>query len=158
MKNQPSRILVYGLLNPIREELFYVGQTRKRREFRLLEHIEKAVGGSSLPVHAYIRDVIHSGRIPSIFVLERVGDPSLANEAEIRLIKNFGDADYKSLPLHVKPQTPKSTDVTIRSVKLTNIQHMPTVSKRSNTIQTPAESGRRGVLTPAPHTTGHTDP
>ncbi|MCC5847265.1 MAG: hypothetical protein JJU29_04150 [Verrucomicrobia bacterium] len=34
---QPSRILIYGLLNPLNAELFYVGQTRKRREFWLLE-------------------------------------------------------------------------------------------------------------------------
>lgn len=122
--NQPSRILVYGLLNPITEELFYVGQTRKRREFRLLEHIEKAVGDSSLPVHNYIRDMIAQGRIPEIFVLERVGDPARADESEVRWIGHFG-AYSESLPLSVTPKTPKSIEVTIRSVRLMNIRHMP---------------------------------
>ena len=123
--NQPSRILVYGLLNPITDELFYVGQTRKRREFRLLEHIERAVGDSSLPVHNYIRDLITQGRIPAIFVLERVGDPSRADESEVRWIGHFGGSDSGCLPLSITPKTPKSIEVTIRSVRLMNIRHMP---------------------------------
>lgn len=122
--NQPSRILVYGLLNPITEELFYVGQTRKRREFRLLEHIERAVGDSALPVHNYVRDMMAQGRIPEVFVLERVGDPARADEAEVRWIGYFG-AYSESLPLSVTPKTPKSIAVTIRSVRLMNIRHMP---------------------------------
>jgi hypothetical protein len=77
-----GRILVYGLLNPISDQLFYVGQTKKRREFRLLEHIEKAVGGSTLPVHAYIRDLLGKGRIPTIFVLEKVEDLTNANKVD----------------------------------------------------------------------------
>lgn len=123
--NQPSRILVYGLLNPISDELFYVGQTRKRREFRLLEHIEKAVGGSTLPVHSSIREVMAKGRIPSIFVLDRVGDPARADEIEIRWIRRFGSTDCEKFPMVVAPKTPKSTEVLIRSARLTNIQHMP---------------------------------
>ena len=123
--NQPSRILVYGLLNPISKELFYVGQTRKRREFRLLEHIETAVGGSPLPVHVYIRDLMAQGRIPSIFVLERIGDVARADEVEIRWIRRFGGTDADVFPMLIEPQTPKSTEVLIRSVHLTNVQHMP---------------------------------
>lgn len=125
MGSQPSRILVYGLLNPVNDELFYVGQTRKRREFRLLEHIEHAVGGSELPVRCYIRDLIGKGRIPSIFVLERVKDPTLTDGIERRWIRHFATNSHDSLPIKVTPQTPRSVEVCIRSVSLTNVRDMP---------------------------------
>jgi len=113
------------LLNPAISELFYIGQTRKRREFRLLEHIEKAVGGSTLPVHQYIRQLIDSGRIPKIFVLERVAEVTRADEIEIHWIRHFSLASVKSLPLTVSPQTPKSQDTEILSVNIQNVQHVP---------------------------------
>jgi len=120
---QPSRILIYGLLNPITEELFYIGQTRKRREFRLLEHIEKAVGRSHLPVHEYIRQLMSQGRIPSIFVIEKV-DPELADESEIYWIQHFGSTDDGSFPMKIAPKTSKSVTIVIRSVRLSNVEHL----------------------------------
>ena len=122
---QPSRILIYGLLNPATAELFYIGQTRKRREFRLLEHIDDAVGGSPLPVHKYIRDLMGSGRIPKIFVIERVADVKRADEMEIRWIRHFCLLSESSLPLTISPQTPKSNETTILSVDIQNVKDVP---------------------------------
>jgi len=135
---QPSRILIYGLLNPLKAELFYVGQTRKRREFRLLEHIEDAVAGSKLPVHAAVRAIMAQGRIPQIFVIEKVTDASLADEREIAWIQFFAKLPSDRLPYLVKPQTPKSSEVTLLSVSLRNVRDCPkpTVSDVRNAEKT----------------------
>jgi len=121
----PSRILIYGLLNPLAAELFYVGQTRKRREFRLLEHIEDAVGGSKLPVHAAIREIMARGRIPQVFVIEKVTDASQADAREIAWIQFFALIPDEQLPYRVKPQTPKSAEVILQSVSLRNVRDCP---------------------------------
>ena len=128
--SQPSRILIYGLLDPGNDELFYVGQTRKRREFRLLEHIEDAVAGSDLPVHDYVRDVMASGRIPAIFVIEKVGDPNRADELEIRWIEHFASRPEDSLPIRILPQTSKSTEVSVATIDLKNVRHMPSAPEQ----------------------------
>jgi hypothetical protein len=139
---QPSRILIYGLLNPANLELFYVGQTRKRREFRLLEHIEDAVGGSTLPVHGYIRRLMECGRIPKIFVLERVSQATSADEIEIRWIQHFSGEAAGSLPLTIFPQTPKSKETKVLSINLQNVRNVP-IAKNTEQNRRPATSGSR---------------
>ncbi|MCC5844562.1 MAG: hypothetical protein JJU05_09950 [Verrucomicrobia bacterium] len=135
---QPSRILIYGLLNPLKAELFYVGQTRKRREFRLLEHIEDAVAGSKLPVHAAVREILAEGRIPQIFVIEKVTNASLADSREIAWIQFFAKLPPDRLPYIVNPQTPKSSEVILQSVSLRNVRDCPkpTVSDVRNEEKT----------------------
>lgn len=128
-KRIPNRFLIYGLLNPITNELFYIGQTRKRREFRLLEHIERSVSGRELPVYDYIRRVLFNGTIPQIFVIEKVekiNSQDGVNQREKYWIQWFNHADNFELPLNWSPQTPKSKDVIIKSVKLMNQQWLTT--------------------------------
>ena len=122
---QPSRILIYGLLNPINNELFYIGQTRKRREFRLLEHIAASVEGGSAPVYNYIRDLMENGRIPEIFVLEKVIHIDHVDFAEMRWIKHYATISPSAFPVTISPQTLKSKEVVLRSVALTNVTHNP---------------------------------
>ena len=123
--SEPSRILIYGLLDPLHEELFYIGQTRKRREFRLLEHIECAVQGRPAPVHQFIRRLMDEGRIPSIFVLERVGATSAADAIERGWIAYYASPKNFQCPHIVQPQTRKSHPVQISSVSLTNVRDNP---------------------------------
>ena len=127
MKIPPSRFLIYGLLNPANSELFYVGQTKKRKELRLLEHIESAVSGRDTPVYAYIRRFLFSGTIPQIFVIEKMinkeGQDN-AYEREKYWIQWFKDSSNFVLPLKWKPQTAKSYSVVIEKVSLTNLQNI----------------------------------
>ena len=121
----PNRFLIYGLLNPIINELFYIGQTRKRREFRLLEHIESSVSGRELPVYDYIRRVLFKGTIPQIFVIdkmEKVNSQDEVNQREKYWIQWFNHSQNFELPLDWTPKTPKSNNVIIKSVKLMNQQ------------------------------------
>ena len=69
---KPSRFLIYGLIDPRTRCLRYIGKTHKRRELRLKEHIEAAEDGETSYVYNWIRELLTSGYIPEIFVLERV--------------------------------------------------------------------------------------
>ena len=126
---QPGRILIYGLLDPAEAELFYVGQTRKRREFRLLEHIEAAVSGSALPVHEYIRTLVAKGRIPSIMVLERVVDASIASQVEVKWIQHLANCPQNEFPIVIPPQTRLSEETVIRCARLQNVTHNPAMRR-----------------------------
>ncbi len=118
----PSRILIYGLLSPIDNCLFYIGQTKKRREFRLLEHIQEAVQGTKTPVYNDIRRYMFMGSIPEIFVVEKVTDIELANERELYWINWFNDLEKSKLPISWKPQTPKSLNKVIEKIVITNVR------------------------------------
>ena len=125
MSPDPGRILVYGLINPNSGILFYIGQTRKRREFRLLEHLESAVAGSELPVYQYVRKVIQDGFIPKIFVIESVKDVAVANLIEKKWIQFYAQMKEDFFPVKILPQTPKSIEVYIHGVELMNIIYKP---------------------------------
>ncbi len=120
--NTPSRILIYGLVSPTDNCLFYVGQTKKRREFRLIEHIEEAVKGSKTPVYVEMRKYMSEGAIPKIFVIEKVTKIELAQERELFWINWFLDTSNYQTPLAWEPQTPKSEAVIIEKVNMTNVR------------------------------------
>lgn len=69
---KPSRILIYALISPLDDCLFYIGKTKRRREFRLIEHIESAVSGSRTPLYDDFRRYLMQGVVPKIYVIEKV--------------------------------------------------------------------------------------
>lgn len=120
--NSPSRILIYGLLSPLDNCLIYVGQTKKRREFRLIEHIEEAVKGTKTPIYNEIRRYMFQGVIPKIFVIEKVVNIEIASERELYWINYFLDNSNFKLPIIWTPQTPKSKSIEIQKVNITNVK------------------------------------
>ena len=121
VERKVGRWLIYGLMVPSERCLFYIGKTHKRRELRVLEHVEAANRGGKSPVHAFIREVISSGEMPEIFVIERVPSTASWREAERRQIAKFRDIDELELPILILPQTAKSSPVEIASVRLMNV-------------------------------------
>jgi hypothetical protein len=117
-----GRWLIYGLLDPRENTLFYVGKTHKRREIRLQEHIEHALEGANTPVHRRIRLILAAGHSPEVFVLVRVPpDGSWQNEERCQ-IKLWRAVTDQQLPIIYPPQTAKSIDVEIRKVDLMNVR------------------------------------
>jgi len=118
-----GRYLIYGLLDPRDNSLRYIGKTHKRREFRLAEHIEDAAMGRSRLLHVWIRELIEQELLPEIFVLRRVPACDSWEEAEREEIRKWGALPANRLPLVHPPQTPKSREVRIHLIKLTNVQN-----------------------------------
>lgn len=118
----PSRILIYGLISPLDNRLFYIGQTKRRREFRLIEHIEEAVKGTKTPVYNEIRRYMFQGVIPHIFVIEKVSNIQMASERELYWINWFWNSKNYELPIDWQPQTPKSKIVRIDNIGLANVR------------------------------------
>jgi hypothetical protein len=117
-----GRYLIYGIIDPRDDCLFYVGKTHRRREKRLAEHVENALQGRRTPFLDRIRGILACGLDPVIFVLERV--PSTANwqQAERQAIALWREWPAASLPYLHPPQTPKSVPVIIRRVDLLNVR------------------------------------
>lgn len=118
---RPSRFLIYGLIDPRDRSLRYIGKTHKRREFRLKEHIEAAQAGEPSSVYHWIRELLESGNLPEIFVIERIPGDCSWEEAERRQIKFWREPFGISFPYTHPSQTPKSVPTTMNSVNLTNI-------------------------------------
>ncbi len=117
-----GRNLIYGLLDPRDRCLRYVGKTHKRREFRLAEHVMKALEGQAGLVYDWIRNLQDEGGEPVIFVLERIPaglDWRLAERYWIDRCRVWPAVD---LPHLHSPQTPKSTSVLIGRVDLLNLR------------------------------------
>jgi hypothetical protein len=121
MRPRVGRYLIYGLLDPRTSCLCYVGKTHKRRELRLAEHIAHAEEGATRPVYVWIRDVLKSGLLPEIFVLNRVSPDSDWRQAEKDAIDLWCNWPPSMLPYTHPPQTPKSREVVIQSVNLLNV-------------------------------------
>jgi hypothetical protein len=75
---------VYGLVDPVLKEMFYVGFTLRRPDQRLQEHIHAAktaeyraaTGSGSRKVMARIRSILTAGHRPTYVVLEYTNDPA----------------------------------------------------------------------------------
>jgi len=118
-----GRYLIYGLLDPRDKSLRYIGKTHKRRELRLAEHIEDAGLGKGRPLHVWIRELLEQDLQPQIFVLRRVPPSESWGIAEREEISKWRALRSKQLPLVHPPQTPKSQEVVIHQVNLTNVQN-----------------------------------
>jgi hypothetical protein len=119
----PSRHLIYGLIDREASELFYIGKTHKRRELRLLEHLECAVSGVERPVYDYIRRLIFRGSIPGIFVIARLSGDQNPLSHEKDWIHYFRNLPSEKLPFLHPAQTPKSEATHIKTVSLRNTIH-----------------------------------
>ena len=120
-KIRVGRYLIYGLLDPETQELRYIGKTHKRREWRLAEHITLAKEGDSRPVYEWIRELLRRNLSPSIFVLRRIPPDRNWRKAEQEEINRWKSLDEYVFPVHYPPQTPKSSMVVIKGVKLLNV-------------------------------------
>jgi hypothetical protein len=118
---RPSRILIYGLIDPRQQCLRYIGKTHKRREIRLQEHIEAAQAGETAHVYRWLRALLKSGHLPDIFVLERVPGTESWEEAERRQIAFWRAPRKINFPYTHPTQTRKSVPTLIRAAKLTNM-------------------------------------
>ena len=121
MPVRPSRFLIYGLVDPRNRCLRYIGKTHKRRELRLQEHLEAARGGRTSYVYHWIRELLESGYLPEIFVVERIPGDCSWEEAERRQIKFWREPTEVQFPYTHPPQTRKSVLTIIHSVHLTNV-------------------------------------
>ena len=117
-----GRRLIYGLIDPRTDTLFYVGKTHKRRELRLTEHIERAEDGHQTPVSVRIRQILEAGHRPAIFVLQRLSPDEDWRQAERDEIRRWRTITSDRLPKLHEPQTPKSIPILIRAVDLMNVQ------------------------------------
>lgn len=122
MGTRVGRYLIYGLVDPRNRCLRYIGKTHKRREFRLAEHIESALKGSSAPVHDWLRELLAIEQEPEIFVLARISAEDSWQQAECAEIARWKAWPESRLPYVHPPQTPKSTETLIASVSLLNVQ------------------------------------
>jgi len=115
-----GRYLIYGLLDPRDGSLHYIGKTHKRREWRLAEHIQLARDGDSRPVYDWIRTLLEAGVEPEIFVWRRIPADADWRQAERDAIAFWSLREAIPFPYVHPPQTPKSTELVIRSVQLEN--------------------------------------
>lgn len=116
-----GRYLIYGLLDPRDNCLRYVEKTHKRREWRLAEHIESALGGSATPVHVWIQELLENGLEPLVFVIRKVPADASWQDAERQEIKRWRNWKKENLPHSHPPQTKKSDEVVITDVRLLNV-------------------------------------
>lgn len=117
-----GRRLIYGIIDPRTQTLFYVGKTHKRRELRLNEHVERVLEGRSTPISQRIREVLGSGSLPVIFILRRLPPAISWQGAERAEIAFWRSVRADKLPYVHPPQSPKSVPVVIASVDLVNVQ------------------------------------
>lgn len=85
--------VVYALIDPRDAEVRYIGKTLKRRlDRRLVRHVEDALTLSRRNHRLnWIRDVLNSGRMPSMLVLERgIGDWAAAERRWIDRFRKSG--------------------------------------------------------------------
>ena len=120
MSIRVGRYLIYGLIDPRDKCLRYIGKTHKRKEWRLAEHIKHAVEGDQRPVYHWIRELLQEDLKPEIFVWKKISADSSWREAEKEAI-SFWKNTLVDFPFIHPPQTPKSMETIIKSVKLTNV-------------------------------------
>jgi len=120
-KTRVGRYLIYGLLDPRDNSLRYIGKTHKRREWRLAEHIECAKENDKRPVYDWIRELLHIGLTPCVFVWKRIPPEQDWRQAEIDAITFWRNPENIKFPYVHPPQTPKSETVIIEKAQLENI-------------------------------------
>lgn len=83
------QVVIYGLVDPRTNQLRYIGQTRRKLEKRLSQHITAAKRGTSLHSSAWIRGLVDGGLSPECFVVETLYNQDDANSAEQFWIEYF---------------------------------------------------------------------
>lgn len=114
-----GRYLIYGLIDPRDKSLRYIGKTHKRREWRLAEHIKRAIKEDQRPVYHWIRELLEEDLGPEIFVWKKISADSSWREAEKEAIAFWKNTSVNFPYIH-PPQTKKSTETVIESVQLMN--------------------------------------
>jgi GIY-YIG catalytic domain/NUMOD3 motif len=64
-------VSIYCLADPVTRQIRYVGQTSEPLPARLARHLKEARGGNKLRRNRWIRQVLKSGRVPKVCVLEK---------------------------------------------------------------------------------------
>ena len=99
-----------------------MGKTHKRREIRLVEHLDPAAEGRKSPVWNGILPMVEDGVVPGIFVLRRLPPEEDCHEAERSEIHGWPSVSPDRLPVRNAPQTIRSETVEIGKVKFLNVQ------------------------------------
>jgi len=120
-KTRVGRYLIYGLLDPRDNFLRYIGKTHKRREWRLADHIECANKNDKRPVYNWVRELLHLGLKPYVFVWKRIPPEGDWKHAEKDAIAFWRNPESIKFPYAHPPQTPKSETVVIKGVQLENV-------------------------------------
>lgn len=84
---------IYGLFDPITNELRYIGQTIQKVEYRLRKHISESGKGTGYYKNCWIKSLTNKGLKPEIFVLEACNSLNELNDAEewyIQYYKSLG--------------------------------------------------------------------
>lgn len=81
-----NKCIVYGLLDPAKGEIRYIGQTKLIPRRRLERHRSTARLKPVVPVHFWIRKVIQSGGYVDLVVLQ---EDAIWNKDEIELIERY---------------------------------------------------------------------
>lgn len=101
IKSHVAIYKIYVLKNPLKEnEIFYVGQTFKELEERLIGHINESE--SNQPKVAYIKQIIENGSKPIIESIEVINgtcyaDRLMVNERELYWIKYYKALGFQLL-------------------------------------------------------------
>lgn len=75
-------VTVYGLIDPIDQELRYVGQTNRPVAVRLTQHLRNAALGKSAHVGCWLKGLASQALLPEVVVLEESETKAAGDEAE----------------------------------------------------------------------------
>lgn len=82
---------IYALVDPITQEIKYIGKTKKKVRDRLREHIGEAKSYRNKNYRVdWIRSLLSENLVPNIFILEKCKDWQNAEKFWIKLCKNQG--------------------------------------------------------------------
>lgn len=82
---------IYGLVDPITNQLRYVGKTKMKLDARIRKHLNKAnLRARTLKIN-WIKSLLKQNLKPNIVIIQQFNEPDILNQAEIHWIKYFKD-------------------------------------------------------------------
>ena len=118
---------IYGLKHPLSKYPSYIGQTERKVECRLYEHIRSAKTGKKTILYNWIRNILNDKIEPTIEILEEVYSPNTLNEREKYWVTYFNGKKQLVNTLLVEPDinaseysinfVPRKTEDRINQIK-----------------------------------------
>ncbi len=87
--------IIYGLVDPSSGEIRYVGQTMRRIEERVSQHLAAAKAGKLAYSARWIRKLLARGLEPEVLILEEAAPGNELDDAEIRWILRGKERGWK---------------------------------------------------------------
>lgn len=82
-------MIVYALVDPRSREIRYVGETIRKGQARLRQHIRTAAEKTTPPVNAWIRSLAQAGLAPEMIEIEAFASRPEVSEGEIYWMEQF---------------------------------------------------------------------